>query len=320
MVRYVVGRAVQLLLSLWAAMTLIFLAVTQLPGDPVRALFGFTPPPPELYASLRRRFGLDLPVWEQYAGYLGRLVTGDLGNSYPLDPYGRARVGPAVSDTIAATVPVSARLLLGALLLQVVVGVVAGALSARRAGARSGGGLYLLALLLVSTPVLVAAYVLRFVFAQELGWLPAGGTLRGGWSYVLPTLALGALSTGYVALLTRGEVAETLASPFLLAARARGFRTSRLLARHALRPSLIPVATFLAANTGQLVVGLIVVEGLFDLPGIGGAVFQALRDQDRSLLIGLVTLIMAGVLVAHAVADVLTALVDPRLRLPVRER
>ena len=314
MLRYVAGRLLQLVLSLWVAMSLIFVAVTQLPGDPVRALFGFTPPPPELYASLRRRFGLDLPVWEQYAQYMGRLLTGDLGNSYPLDPYGRARVGPAVSETLAAAVPVSARLVLGALLLQVVVGVVLGALSARGAVRGRGGLLYLLALLLVSTPVLVAAYVLRLVVAQEAGLLPASGLLRGPSAYVLPVLSLGALSTGYVVLLTRGEVAETLTSSFLKAARGRGFSTARLLAVHALRPSLIPVVAFVAANTGQLMVGLIVVEGLYGLPGVGGAVFQAIRDQDRSLLIGLVTLVMAVVLVANAVADVLTAVIDPRLR------
>jgi oligopeptide transport system permease protein len=312
--RFVASRLLSMVLSLWVAMTLIWLAVTQLPGDPVRALFGFTPPPPELYASLRRRFGLDLPVWEQYAQYLGRLLTGDLGNSYPLDPFGRARVGPAVSDTLAGAVPISARLVLGAVLMQVVIGVVAGALSARRADRRRGGLLYLLALLLVSTPVLVAAYVLRLVVAQEAGLLPVSG-LRGGWTaFVLPTLSLGALSTGYVVLLTRGEVAETLASPYLKAARGRGFGTARLLAVHALRPSLIPVVAFVAANTGQLVVGLIIVEGLYGLPGVGGTVFQAIRDQDRSLLIGLVTLVMAVVLVANALADVLAAVLDPRLR------
>ena len=314
MLRLVASRLLSLVLSLWVAMTLIFLAVTQLPGDPVRALFGFTPPPPELYASLRRRFGLDLPVWEQYAQYLGRLLTGDLGNSYPLDPYGQARVGPAVADTLSTAVPISARLVVGAVLMQVVVGVVAGALRARRAGRRSGGLLYVLALLLVATPVLVAAYVLRLVAAQEAGLLPASGLLRGWAAYVLPTLSLGALSTGYVVLLTRGEVAETLASPYLRAARGRGFSTARLLAVHALRPSLIPVVAFVAANTGQLVVGLIVVEGLYGLPGVGGTVFQAIRDQDRSLLIGLVTLVMVVVLIANAVADVLAAVLDPRLR------
>ena len=314
MVRYLAGRAAQMVVSLWAALTLIFLAVTQLPGDPVRALFGFRPPPPEIYQAIRTRFGLDQPVWEQYLLYLGHLLRGDLGNSYPLDGYGAAKVGASVNDTLAAAAPVSAVLLVGALLVQLVVGVAAGAVSARRVRARTGGGVYVMALLLVSTPVLVAAYLLRTVVGVHLGWLPARGVFAGPPAYVLPVLALAALSTGYVILLTRSEVAETLASPFLQAARSKGLRTSRLLAVHALRPSLIPVVAFVAANVGQLVVGLIVVEGVFDLPGIGGAIFQSIRDRDRSLLVGLVTVVMVLVLVANAVADVLTALIDPRLR------
>ena len=314
MLRYAAGRGGQMVVSLWAALTLIFVAVTQLPGDPVRALFGFKAPPPEIYNAIRIRFGLDQPIWEQYLRYLGNLLRGDLGNSYPLDPYGDAVIGSSVNATLAAAAPVSAVLLVGALLVQIVVGVAAGAVSAGRVRARLGGGVYVLALVLVSTPVLVAAYFLRTVFGVQLGWLPAGGTAAGPTAYVLPVLALAALSTGYVILLTRSEVAETLASPFLQAARSKGLRTSRLLAVHALRPSLIPVVAFLAANVGQLVVGLIVVEGVFDLPGIGGAIFESIRDRDRSLLVGLVTVVMVLVLVANAVADVLTALIDPRLR------
>jgi len=112
----------------------------------------------------------------------------------------------------------------------------------------------------------------------------------------------------------RSEVAETLASRFLQAARSKGQTTSRLLAVHALRPSLIPVVAFIAADVGQLVVGLIIVGGVFDLPGTGGAIFQSIRDRDRSLLVGLVTVVMVLVLIANAIADILTVLIDPRLR------
>jgi len=312
--RYAAQRGGQMVLSLWVALTLIFVAVTQLPGDPVRALFGFKAPPPEIYDAIRTRFGLDLPIWQQYALYLGNLLRGDLGYSYPLDGYGAARVGASVNDTLAGAAPVSAVLLAGALVVQVLFGVTAGALSAGRMRARLGGGVYVVALLLVSTPVLVAAYVLRTVFGLQLGWFPVNGVFAGAIAYVLPVLALAALATGYVILLTRSEVAETLASPFLQAARSKGLTTSRLLAVHALRPSLIPVVAFIAANVGQLVVGLIIVEGVFNLPGIGGAIFQSIRDRDRSLLVGLVTVVMVLVLIANAIADILTALIDPRLR------
>jgi oligopeptide transport system permease protein len=225
-------------------------------------------------------------------------------------------VGASVTDTLAAAAPVSAVLLLGALVVQLLVGVLAGALSARRGSRATGPALYALALLLVSTPVLVAAYVLRTVFAYQLGWLPTRGLFGGPVSYLLPVLALSALSTGYVLLLTRSEVQEVLRSPYVRAGHGRGLSSSRLLLRHALRPSLIPVVAYVSGNVGQLVVGLVVVERVFALPGIGSAIYAAIAEQDRSLLIGLVTVVMAVVIVANALCDVLVAVLDPRLRTP----
>jgi oligopeptide transport system permease protein len=313
MMVFVARRAMQTLLSLWAAITLIFVAVTQLPGDPVRALFGFRPPPPEIYARVEAQFHLDEPLPVQYALYLRDLVTGDLGNSFPLNPFGDAGVGPPVAGIVAATVPVSAVIVLGALVVQCAVGVVAGALAT--VGRKLGVGVYAVALLLVSTPVVVAAYVLRTVVGTELGWLPVSGAAGGPETYVLPILALAALSTGYVALLTRAELGETMHAPYVQAARARGLRPWRVVGVHALRPSLIPVVTFVASNVGQLFVGLFIVEGIFRMPGLGGALFEAIKDRDRALLIGLVTVVMVTVILANAVADVLAAALDPRVRL-----
>ena len=314
MTRFVVRRLGQLVVSLWVALTVIFVAVTQLPGDPVRALFGFKPPPPEIYRAIRDQFRLDDPLWQQYAGYLWDVLRGNLGNGYPLDPYGTATVGERVVDIVAAAAPVSAALLLAAIVVQAVLGVTAGALSAYRSVENGAGRWsYVFALLLVSTPVLVAAFALRTMFGSALGWLPVRG-IAGPGSYVLPVLALSALSTGYVILLTRSEVREALAAPYLTAARARGIAPTALLGRHALRPSLIPVVAFVAANVGQLFVGLVIVEGIFGIPGLGGALFAAIANRDRTELVGLVTVVMVVVLVATAVADVLTALIDPRVR------
>ncbi len=313
MLRFAVSRLLQMLLSMWVALTLLFVAVTQLPGDPVRALFGFKPPPPEIYSRIREQFHLGESVPSQYLAYVGSLLRGDLGNSYPLDPYGNATVGASVSDTLAAVVPVSAVLLAASLLVQALVGVVAGSLAARKR-TRLSRSLYALALLLVSAPVLLAAFTLRTVFGTGLGWLPVRGLAAGPQAYVLPVLALSALSTGYVMLLTRSEVRETLAAPYIAAARGRGLSPAVVLSRHALRPSLIPVAAFLAANAGQLFVGLIVVEGIFGIPGLGGAIFDSINNRDRSLLIGLVTVVMAVVIMANAAADLLIAALDPRVR------
>jgi oligopeptide transport system permease protein len=312
--RFAGGRLVQMLVSVWVAITLIFIAVTQLPGDPVRALFGFRPPPAELYDQIAHRFGLDRPLGEQYWMYLSNTLTGDLGYSYPLDGWGAAKHGPAVTDTIAAAAPVSAILIAGSLALQIVFGVGIGALGALRGRRALVAGVYGLAVLLVATPVLVAAYLLRTTLGVTLRWFPMNGVHDGAMSYVLPIIALSALSIGYIILLTRTEVREKLAAPFLKAARGRGYTTARLLTVHAMRPSLIPVVAFIAANIGQLFVGLIIVEGVFGLPGVGGAVFEAIRDRDRSLLIGLVTVFILVTLVLNTLADMLIAVIDPRVR------
>ncbi len=314
MLRFAAARGLQMLVSVWVAVTLIFVAVTQLPGDPIRGLFPSRPPPQELYDQLTRRFGLDRPLWEQYWMYLSNTLTGDLGNSFPLNGFAGVTEGPPVTEIVAASTPVSAVLLGGSLVVQVVVGVGVGGLGAVRRRRALGAGIYALAVLLVATPVLVAAYVLRTTLSVELRLFPLGGVHDGAVSYVLPIVSLSALSIGYIILLTRSEVRETLSAPFLKAAQGRGYTTARLLAVHAMRPSLIPVVAFIAANIGQLFVGLIIVEGVFGLPGLGGAVFEAIRSRDRSLLIGLVTVFILVTLVVNTIADLLIALIDPRVR------
>jgi ABC-type dipeptide/oligopeptide/nickel transport system permease component len=310
---FAVRRAVQTLLSLWAAVTLVFVAVTQLPGDPVRALFGFQPPPPALYARIRSDYRLDEPVLVQYLLYLRDLATGDWGRGLPRLRGDQVVPGPAVVDVVVAAAPVSAVLLAGAIAVQLVVGVVAGTLAA--GGRWTGTGVYAVATLLVGTPVVVAAYLLRFVFVSELEWAPFNGLTGDPAAYVLPVLALAALSTGYVALISRAEVGETLRAPFVQAARGRGLPARRVVGVHALRPALTPVVTFVAANLGQLFVGLIVVEGVFVMPGVGAAILGAVEGRDRALLVGLTTVVVAAVIVANAVADVIAAALDPRVRL-----
>ena len=313
--RYVLGRAVQAVLTLFVALTLIWVAVTILPGDPVRALFGFRQPTPEAYARVQEQLHLDEPVLMQYLLYLRDLLSFDLGESFPRDPFGRPDPGVPVNALIRGTLPTSAIILGGAVAVQLLVGVVAGALSAARAGTRLGRSVDLVALLLVSTPVLVAAYVARTVFGIQLGWLPVSGTASGWTAYVLPIMSLAALSTGYVTLLLKGEMDLALKAPYTHAARARGIAEWRIAAVHAMRPSLIPVATFLAANLGQLVTGLIIVEGVFRVPGVGGLLFSAIGARDRSIVVGVVTFVAVVVIVANAVADVVVALLDPRIRL-----
>lgn len=313
--RYALGRAGQAAVTLLVALTLIWFAVTVLPGDPVRALFGFRQPTPEAYARVQEQLRLDEPVLTQYLLYLRDVLVLDLGNTFPRDPFGRPEPGTPVIAVLRAALPTSGIVLASALLIQAVTGVVSGALSAARAGRWLGRSVDLVALLLVSTPVLVAAYVSRVLFGIELGWFPVSGIGQGWTSYVLPSLALAALSTGYITLLLKGELALALRAPYAQAARARGISSWRITTVHAMRPSLIPVATFIAANLGQLVTGLLIVEGVFRVPGVGGLLFAALGSQDRALVVGIVTFVAILVIGANAIADVVVAALDPRIRL-----
>lgn len=314
MLRFLAGRAGQLVVTLLIAVTFIFVVVSVLPGDPVRALFGVRRPPPRYYDAIVAEYHFDEPLPVQYALYLRDLAVGDLGRSFPRNPFGDPSAGPLVSSIVAAAAPVSARIVAGAVVIQAVVGVLAGVLAALRPRSATSGAVYAVALLLVSIPVLVVAYVSQVVFGVQLGWLPV--RFVGGWtSYVLPILSLAMLSTGYVALLARSELLETLREPYIRAARARALGERRIVGIHALRPSLVPVVTFIAANVAQLITGLIIVEAVLGVPGIGGQVFRAIQARDRALLLGLVTVIAVAVIVANAIADLVHAIIDPRVRL-----
>lgn len=312
-------RALQALITLLGATFLLFSAVTVLPGDPIRALFGPVRPDPEVLETVRDYYRFDEPFLVQYGAFIANLVTGDLGRSYPDNLAGQPQVGPPISQVLRSSLPVSAVLLGTVILIEIGVGIAVGvtAVVGRRRRRRAVDlVLYAFAVVLVSVPVIVSAFVLQGLVAVPLTeWLPVRGTARGWISYLLPVLALAASATAYVALITRAELLETLRAPFVRALRARNLSEKRIVGLHALKASLLPVVTFVAAHVGELVAGLIVVEGVFELPGIGGQLFEAIQRQDRALLVVLVTLVVVVVIVANALADVLYAVVDPRITL-----
>lgn len=313
MTGFLLRRLVATVITLLLATFVFHTALMLLPGDPIRALFGPVRPDPEVYAAMREHFHYDQPWYLRYALYLGDLLRGDLGTSFPGGVRNRPVEGPPVSAIIAAAVPVSLRLLLGTLVVQTVVGILAGVLTVHRRAWASHVA-YGTALLLVAAPVLVTGFVLQTLAGWELGWFPVGGAF--GWShYVLPILSLSAAATAYVMLVTRAELGETLHAPFIRSARARSVPAARVLGVHGLRASLVPVVTVIAANLGQLLTGLVIVEGIYDMPGVGATMLRALQTRDPSLLVALLLVATALVLVANLVADVLQAVIDPRIRL-----
>lgn len=314
MTRFLLRRLIATLATLLLATFVFHTAVSLLPGDPIRALFGPARPDPAVYDAMRAQYHFDDPWFARYLLYLGDLVRGDLGTSFPGAARNRVATGGPVAAIVTAAVPVSLRILAGTLAVQVIVGLLAGAISARRRG-WGAHAVYGVALVLVAVPVIVTAFLFQSVVGWELRWLPVTGMAHGWRSYVLPILSLSAAATAYVVLVARSELIDTLQAPFIHHARARSIPEPRILGIHGLRASLVPVVTVMAANFGQLLTGLVIVEGVFAQAGVGSTLLRALQNRDPSLLIGLLLCATALVLAANLVADVLHVLIDPRVTL-----
>ncbi|RFU22963.1 ABC transporter permease [Geodermatophilus marinus] len=303
--RYVARRLLLTIPVLIGASFLIFALVYALPGDPIRALGGDRPLSPAVQAELREEFNLNDPFVIQYVKYLGDLVQGDFGTDFR---------GREVLDTIEQRLPVTVRLTVVAIAIEAVIGIIAGVL----AGIRRNGFLDNLVLvsstIIVSIPILVLAFVAQFVFGLQFGWFPIAGIGDGWYSYLLPGMVLAAGSLAYVARLTRTSVAENLRGDYVRTARAKGLPKRTVIVRHTLRNSLIPVVTFIGADIGTLMGGAIVTESVFNLPGLGRAVYDAIRAQEGAVVVGIVTLFVFFFIFFNLVVDVLYAVLDPRIR------
>jgi len=317
--RFLARRLLQSLITLLLGSFVFHSALSLLPGDPIRALFGLARPDPGVYAALTAQYHFDEPWYARYALYLRDLLSGDLGRSFPGQIRGRVRMGRPVTDILSDTLPVSLGIVVPALIVVTLVGIAVGTVAARRRTRPSGRAIYLGSLVTVATPVVVLAFVLQSIVGVRLGWTPVQGL--ADWSgYILPVLALSAASTAYVILLTRSELREVLTEVFIHAARARAVPEHRLVGIHALRASLVTTVTLIAANFGQLLTGLVIVEGVFGIPGVGGSLLSAIESRDFSLLIALLLFVVALVLAANLVADVLQTLIDPRIRAEADQR
>jgi ABC-type dipeptide/oligopeptide/nickel transport system permease component len=290
---------------LLGASFLIFAMVYALPGDPIRALAGDRPLPPAVLAQLRDDFNLNDPLGIQYLKYIGDLVQGDLGTAFN---------GQPVKDTIARTLPVTVRLAAVAVMFEIVIGIVAGVFAGIRRNGYFDNLVLVSTTLIVSVPILVLAFVSQFVFGLQLGWFPIAGTQEGLYSYILPGLVLASGSLAYVARLTRTSLAENLRADYVRTARAKGLPNRTVIVRHTLRNSLIPVVTFIGADIGALLGGAIVTESVFNLPGIGREVYDAIRQQEGAVVVGIVTLLVFFFIFFNLIVDVLYAVLDPRIR------
>jgi oligopeptide transport system permease protein len=303
--RYIARRLLITIPVMLGATFLIFALVYALPGDPIRALGGDRPLAPGVIAALREEFNLNDPLVVQYVKYLGDLVQGDFGTDFR---------GRPVLGTIEQRLPVTAKLALVAVLFEILIGVVAGVLAGIRRNSFFDNLVLVSTTLIVSIPILVLAFLAQYVFGLKLGWFPIAGIQDGWYSYILPGFVLAAGSVAYVARLTRTSMAENLRADYVRTARAKGLKPQTIIVRHTLRNSLIPVVTFIGADIGTLMGGAIVTEGVFNIPGLGRAIYDAIRAQEGAVVVGIVTLFVFFFVFFNLVVDVLYAVLDPRIR------
>ncbi|MBM7458465.1 ABC transporter permease [Rhodococcus coprophilus] len=303
--RFITRRLLLTIPVLIGASFLIFAMVYALPGDPIRALAGDRPLAPAVIAQLRAQYNLDDPFFVQYIKYVGGLLQGDFGSDFS---------GRPVLDTIAQRMPVTMQLTAVAVAFEVLIGITAGVLAALRRNSFFDNLVLVSSTLLVSIPVFVLGFVSQYVFGYKLGLFPIAGINNGWYSFLLPGLVLASLSMAYVARLTRTAVSESMAADYIRTARAKGVGYRRIVVRHALRNSLIPVVTFIGADIGALLGGAIITESVFNIPGLGRAIFDAVQNQEGAVVVGIVTLMVFFYIFFNLVVDVLYAFLDPRIR------
>ncbi|MDQ0643038.1 ABC transporter permease [Microbacterium murale] len=285
---------------------IIYLAVFSLPGDAIRALAGDRQLPQSVIDAINAKYLLDQPLWVQYTNYLGNLLTGDLG----LDLTGRP-----VADKLADRWPVTITLALTAWTLQVILGLAVGIVSALKKGTVIDKGLLVITIGLSCIPVFVFGITAQIIFGVRLDWLPVAG-IREGWplSYLLPSLVIAAIGLASVSRLVRGSMIENLEADYVRTARAKGIGEGRVIGLHVMRNSLIPTATFLATDLGFLLGGTVVIEGIFNLPGVGNLLFTAIRDHEAAMVVGISTALILIFLITSLLVDAIHALLDPRIR------
>lgn len=305
MARYIARRLLLAIPVLFGASFLIFAMVFALPGDPIRALGGDRPLSPAVAAQLTEEYNLNDSLPVQYGKYIAGLAQGDLGTDFS---------GRPVAEILKQTVPVTVKLALVALAFETVFGLVAGVLAGIRKKSFFDSLVLVSTTLVVSIPVFVLGFLAQYTLGLKLGIFPIAGVASGFTGYLLPGFVLGALSLAYVARLTRTSLVENLRNDYVRTARAKGLTPLSVVGKHTLRNSLIPVVTFLGFDLGALLSGAVVTEGIFNIPGLGRAVFQAIQSQEGTVVVGIVTLFVFVFIVFNLLVDVLYAALDPRIR------
>lgn len=305
-VLFIARRLGELAVVFFGVTFIIYAMVFALPGDPIASLGGDRPIPANVVEQLRAQYHLDEPLWRQYLLYIGNLLTGDLGTNFS---------GQSVAERLSSRWPVTITLALTAWGIEIVLGVALGLLAGLRKGMISDRLVLAGTILVSSIPVFVLAVSAQLVLGVRLGWFPVAGT-SAGWptAYLLPSLCIAVFGLAAVARLMRGSVIDTMGSDFVRTLWAKGLRSRDVVGVHVMRNSALPVLTFLAIDLGYLLGGTVVIEGVFNLPGVGQLLFQAIRGHEGPTIIGISVALILIFLVANLIVDLLHSVLDPRIR------
>jgi ABC-type dipeptide/oligopeptide/nickel transport system permease component len=326
---YIIRRVFGLLITVWAALTLVFFLYFMLPDDAANLLAGGgnRSVPESVVKNTAKKFGLDQPIYVQYFKYLGNVVTLDFGQSW--------KDGRDVSEVIAERAPASLRLAIWAIAIEASIGISLGILSAKRKNSFADTATTVAAAVASAIPVFVLGYAFQQttgVFAYQHGWpewaqLPVQGIGPDSWYlFIIPTaeqftyliqpaIVLAAVSTVIVARLTRTTMLEVGKSDFVRTAKAKGLSDGQITRRHSLRNAMIPVITFLGLDFGTLVTAAILTETVFNWPGLGSKLVSAADGRDLPVLVGLTAVVVMVYGVVNLLVDLSYAWFDPRVRL-----
>jgi peptide/nickel transport system permease protein len=309
-IRYLAGRLVWSVVTVWFIVSVTFAMITAIPADPARIMLG-PHASPEAVARVRAEYCFDRSWIEQYGCYVVRLAQGDLGQSF--------RSRRPVDEIIASRVWPTTQLALAAIALQLLIGLPLGVWAAVRRGRWADHGANLVALIGQSAPTFFTGTILLWLIAYRTGWFPIGGYGEGVGErllhLVLPAFTLASVGIAFYARVVRNEMIDVLAEDYVRTARAKGLPERRVVLRHGLRNALGPVATLVGLDLGVLMGGAVVTEYLFAWPGLGREVLQAILEIDIPLILGVVLFTAVVIVVVNLIVDIAYGWLDPRVRI-----
>lgn len=302
MARFIVKRVLAAFFTLFVVATLTFFLMNLIPGGP----FATERATAQQIAALEKKYGLDVPLFQQYLQYLGRLIRLDLGDSFK-------RLGFSVNSIIAEKFPVSAKLGIVSILIAVIGGIPAGIFAAFKRNKIADRVIMFISTLGIAVPNFVMATTMLVFFGVFLGWLPTLG-LSTWKHYIMPAFALAFYPMCFIARLMRSSMLDVLNQDYIKTARAKGLLEGKVLFKHAMRNSIIPVVTYLGPLTAGVLTGGFVIEKIFTIPGMGKFFIESINNRDYPLIMGVTVFYSALLIFMNLIVDIMYGVIDPRIK------